>query len=45
MQVERVAGSGAWTVYGNVKGYLMTRTYFFTGKREAIRLWKEEANA
>jgi len=45
MQVERVHGSGAWNIYGIVNGYLLSRTYFFTNKREAIRLWKEEAGA
>ena len=43
MQVERVHGSGAWNIYGVVNGYLLSRTYFFTNKRDAIRLWNEEA--
>jgi len=45
MQIERVHGSGAWNIYGIVNGYLLSRTYFFIGKREAIKLWKEEASA
>ena len=45
MIVERVLPSGAWEVYGTVKGYFMSRTYMGYTKREAIRLWKEEARA
>ena len=45
MQVERVAGSGAWNIYGLVNGYLLNRTYFFSTKSEAIKSWKEEVRA
>lgn len=43
MQLYKVPGSGAWVVYGEVKGYLVTRTYYFSNKREAIKSWKAEA--
>jgi hypothetical protein len=40
---------GAWRIsafVGEGAGeYLLTRTYYFTPKREAIRLFKEEARA
>lgn len=39
----RVAHSGAWGVYGVVNGYLLSRTYYGSTKREAVRLWREEA--
>ena len=45
MIVERVVPSGAWNIYGMVNGYLMSRTYLYYTKREAIRLWQEEARA
>lgn len=45
MIAERVAHSGAWSVYGVVNGYLLSRTYYGYTKREAVRLWREEASA
>ena len=40
---------GAWRISAfvgeGVGEYLLTRTYYFTSKREAIRLFKEEARA
>ena len=45
MIVERVTPSGAWSVYGVVKGYLLTRTYYGYSKAEAVKAWKAEARA
>lgn len=42
MQAYKVPGSGAWVVYGEIKGYLVTRTYYFSNKRDAIKSWREE---
>jgi hypothetical protein len=40
---------GAWRISAfvgeGVGEYLLTRTYYFTSKREAIRLFKEEVRA
>jgi hypothetical protein len=35
--------AGAWVVSGIVAGYLVTRTYYYYNKREAIALFKREA--
>ena len=45
MIAERVAHSGAWSVYGVVNGYLLSRTYYGCTKRDAVRLWRQEASA
>lgn len=40
---------GAWRISGFVgegaREYLLTKSYYFTPKREAIRLFKEEVKA
>lgn len=40
---------GAWRLSAyvgeGIDGYLLTKTYYFTPKREAIRLFKEEIAA
>jgi hypothetical protein len=33
---------GAWRVSDIVAGYLVTRTYYFYTKKEAVRLFREE---
>lgn len=34
--------AGAWTIYAIINGYLVTRSYYFYTKREAIRQFKAE---
>lgn len=32
---------GAWVISAEVKGYLVTKSYYFYTKREAVKLFKE----
>lgn len=41
MTIDKNA-EGAWRVSDIVSGYLVTRTYYFYTKKEAVRLFREE---
>lgn len=41
MTIERLH-NGAWQISDIVNGYLVTRTYYFYTKRDAMRAFKRE---
>lgn len=44
MTVERNY-EGAWVIYDNVRGYLVTRRYYGYTRREALAMFRREVRA
>ena len=45
MTIERSSVTGAYIIYTDVNGHLMTRTYFGYTKREAAAMFRAEVRA